>query len=461
MATPLVTRSVNDLQYGYMLSSAYRTAWVYEPAFYQAKEADFYEVVLRDTNTCSSIYRHINNVVRPWRVEPPPGSKREEDKTVAAITQHAFQKIRGYNGFDASRRDLAQADFLGRTYAFIESAKVNVDLGETGAMDWIVPTGLKYIDRRRFHWVPDQQANPQSGGSVNTSLELYSLTRNRWEPVLHPEYFIKYTFFDTEDRLGYGRGMLEAIYFAHYMKTTTWEKIQQGVDRWANGILVGKLDSLRNASTGKTNTDLLSSMKAVLQDMRTQHIVVLQDGDEIEVKETSGTGHEVGMSVVSYWDDAIERLCNGSVRPVGLGGQKTGARAQSQTEEDTSEAFYQPFRQTLDSVLSRDLVGWFWKVNRLNFIKLGLSEAEMPFFVSEQIKKEDPLVAMQVASQMQMMGAPVILSQLYHKSGFDQPDADDEVLEGRLQPMPGELGDTAGGLKPDPTKEKPPKPKGE
>lgn len=453
---PLTTRSVNDLLYGYQLSAAYRTAWVYEPAFYQAKEPDFYEVVLRDTNTCSSIYRHINGVVRPWRVEAPMGSKKKIDKMAATVVDHAIRKIRAYNGFDANRRDLAQADFLGRAYAFIESARVTMSLGDTPAMEWVIPTGLKYIDRRRFHWVTDQQSSPEAGTTLNTKLSLYSITRNAWEPLEHPEYFIKYTFFDTEDRLGYGRGMLEAIYFAHYMKTTTWEKIQQGVDRWANGILIGKLDSLRNASTGKTNTDMLNAMKTVLQDMRTNHIVVLGEGDEVQAVETSGTGHEVGMSVVNYWDQAIERLCNGSVRPTGMAGEKSGARAASETEQDTTEAFYQPFRQTLDSVLSRDLIGWFWNVNRVNLIKLGLSEAEMPSFNSEQIKKEDPLMAVQVAAQMQQLGAPLIKSQVYHKSGFDEPDEDDEVLEGRLEPMAGELADTKGGLRVDKSKDKPP-----
>jgi len=462
MTNPLLIRSVNDLLYAYGLSSAYRNAWIYDPDFALSKDPDVWETVRRDPVIYSAIDRRNRSIVRPWRVEPPKNSKREGDKLAAAMCEEALLNI---STFDQSRYDLAQAALLGRVYEYIEHESAFTSLAGTPEMEWVLPTYLNNIDRRRFHWVatygnaaPSGAMNPRlatapyslsSGtpgptkGSVTgerkTHLEFYNSTFYRWEPVT-PEFrgsLVEMTYNDTEDRLGYGRGLLEAIYFYHYFKTIGVEKVNQGLDRWANGILIGKLNSLRNASTSKTNEDLKTGMKTLLENMRTQHIVVLQEGDEIQVVESAGTGHKMGTEWVRYLDEGIERLLNGSIAPSGHAAD-AGSKARAVVEENTTESFHQFDRAYLDEVLSRDLIGFFWNhpQNRINFLKLGLSEAKRPKFHSEQEKREDPMMAVQVAGQLLDHGVPLVKSELYHKTGFSVPEPDDDVIEGRSAPSP-------------------------
>lgn len=428
----LYRRSVSDVLYDYALSSAYRSPYVYDPSFALYREPDIWELVRNDASFLSSIDRSSRAIVKPFRIESPKSEQNKAGKQLAAICEEAFSEIHRFN---AARRRLSEARFLGRTYAYIESAVEVRSLDGTPEMPWVMPKFLRDIDRRRFRWESEGAMGTSGARSRKTHLSMFNTLSTRWEKVA-PEFrsaLIEYTACDTEDRVGYGRGYLEAIYFAHWMKTGTFEKIMQGVDRWANGILIGKLDSLRNASTGKTNADLLTGMKTALANMRTQHVAVMQDGDEIEVVETSGSGHEIAMNVVQYWDDVVERLCNGSTRPSGQGGQKTGARAQAETEEDTSEAFFQDEREDLDAILDSQLLGFFLNANRINFQKLGMvvgKTVKRPKFTSEQIKKEDPLVAVQVAKELQAIGFDLSKAEVSEKSGYSIPDPDEETLKG-------------------------------
>lgn len=426
MATPLLQRSVNDLLYDYSLSAAYRNQWLYDPDFALAKEPDIWEIVRRDAVIASAIERRFRAVVRPWRVEPPEGSKEKEDKQAAAIVSDALKCI---DGFNSSRRLLATSIALGRSYAFIHSEPRWVKLGGLPRMLWYVPTKLQHVDRRRFHWVPNRfQVNGE--WRMSTSLEFFNVTLGAWEPLRNPELFVKYTHWDSEDRIGYGRGLLEATYFYHYAKAVTYEKIAQGIDKWANGVWIASLDGLRNSSTGKTNEDLRLSAKSVLQKMRSEHAAVLERVDAINVLETSGSGHLISMDYMRYLDEGLERLWNASVRPSGSASGESGARAQAETESDSSEAFYQADREEMDEALTRDLIGWFYLANELNFRKLGLDEAPRPHIDSEQQKKEDPLEAAQVATALLGAGVPLVKANVYHKTGFEMPTDDDDVFEG-------------------------------
>lgn len=443
-ALQLYNRSVSDALYGYALSSAYSSQWVYDPSGTSLRDPDFWEHVRNDPAFLSSIDRSSKSIVRPWHIEAPKGAKDKLSKSFASICEEGLGRIHRFN---ASRRVLSEARFLGRRYAYIESEIECTGLDGSQPMDWVVPKRLKDVDYRRFHWSANVTRDANNVPRREVKLQLFNTISSQWVDlsVRDRSNFIEYIYTNTEDRVGYGRGYKEAIYFAHWMKTNTFQKIMQGVDRWAGGVWIGKLDSLRNASTSKTNEDLRVGMKRVLTDMRANNIAVLQDGDEIEVKETTGAGHQISMDVVNYWDDVVERLCNGSTRPSGQGSSATGARAQAETESDTSEAFYQDDREDLDAILDRDLLGWFINVNRGNFARLGMIEkCKRPKFSSEQIKKQDPKEAVEVAQALQSIGFPLSLAEVAEKSGYSIADPDEEQLKAPATDMGG-LGSPFGG----------------
>jgi hypothetical protein len=434
--SPLLQTSVSDQLYGYALSSAYRRAFVYDPSYALSKEPDIWEIVRSDVGFSASIDRYTNQVTKPWHVEVAKKSKDEKDQQYAEIVSDAIGQI--YD-FDNARRVMSEAAFLGRRYAFIESERRYISLGGEAEMEWIIPTVLKDIDRRRFRWVP-----VESNGVRTTKLSFFSMIRNQWEDV-SPEFrkaLIEFIWYNTEDRVGCGRGWLESIYFAHYMKSNTVVKISDGVDVWSKGIWLGKIDGLRNASTSTTNEDLKDGMITMLRNMRSNNVGVIENVDDIQVVQTTGTGHQIAMDFVHYWDDAVERLVNGSTRPTGLGGSKTGARAQAETEADSSEAHYQPARDTGDAVINRDLIGWFISqpLNRENLRKLGCADAKRPVFHSRQEKKEAIADIIASATMFMQNGLPLIEQEVYERAGgWGVPGPDDKTVSGRMPMGPGDM----------------------
>lgn len=454
--TALLLRSPNDVLYDYWLSSAYRSSWVFDPSLPLAKDPDIWETVRRDPVILSAMDRRVKNIVRPWRVEPPKGAKREVDKRVAGVVQDAIGQIYRFN---AARQRLCNAHFLGRGYEFIEGDYKYMSLDGNADMLWWIPTKLVDIDRRRFHFVADWHRDEQGRQYKTIHLELFSTDRNRWEPVsdAYRRALIEYTYGEEEGRVGHGRGLLEATFFYHYFKANGFEKIQQGVDRWANGILTYEVDGDIQGSKNKTNADITLAAKRLLQNARTEHVIVYQKGDKIEVVETTGTGGEMALNVVKYLDEAIERLYNGSLRPSGHGSGTTGARAEAETQADTSEQFYQDDRDDLDEVVDNYVVRLFWShpQNRANLARLHTTDgtsfamARRPKFHSRQERKEDPKVMTEVAGQLMDRGIGLLEEEVFERcGGWSVPSQGQKVLTSQKPPMSPMGGGIPGGPSP-------------
>lgn len=419
-------RSVNDALYDYGLSVQYRSQWIYEQDLPLSKEPDIWEIVRRDPVIMSAMDRRSRNVVRPWRVESGKNSRNKKDKVYASVCEDGLSNITRFN---VSRRRIAEAAFLGRTYAFIEWEKRVCSLADTPEMEWMIPVNLRDIDRRRIRAVADWDTSKRVKTGVH--YEMFDTNTNQWVKLSREfmSSMVSYIYSDTEDRLGYGRGLLEATYFYHFMKTTAIEKIQQGIDRWANGIVIGVIDPERNASVSKTNEQLRTGMKTLLRQMRSEHIMVVQKGDEIQVVETSGAGHEITTNWVHYLDETLERLYNGSVLPSGQGTDK-GSMARAQVEADVTEAFYQADREDLDDVTDRDLLGAFIRQNQINLEKLGFASAKRPHFTSEQTKRQDPMLEIQVIEKAHNIGLDLVEEEVYEAINKSVPGPDDNTFEG-------------------------------
>lgn len=475
MTQPLQIRGTADLTYSYAVSSAYKSPWVYDPSGADYKDPDIWEVCRNQSDILAEVIRRNNQIVRPWRVAPNHHASYnaknkqviDDSKRLAALCHEGLSHC---ETLDESRVLLSEAFFTGRKYGMTLWEPVFTSLDGTPEMLWYLPYKIKDVDRRRMHWVPDwvyvrsdgkiepagsaidygngrtvSQTSYPKGGFLKQSgshLEMFDKDRYSWLPV-SPEQrrnLIEYVYYDEEDRVGYGRGVLEAIYFTHYFLTGTFKKILEGIDRFANGVLIGTIDSLRNASPNKTNADVLTAMKNTLNTYRSEHYIALQDGDKIELMEATGTGMQISMTFVDKLVASVARLCNGSARPAGHSVDGTGSKAAAGVEEDTSESFYQPDRNALDHVLGRDLLGAFQYHNQDNIRALGLDKAKRPRFTSEQIKKETPEVAVSVMAQVLAAGQPILKSEYYDKAGLTTPAPDDEVVEGQSATMTDPLG---------------------
>lgn len=430
MSIPLLgTRSVTQDLYAQALASSYLTYRVFDPDYASSKDADLYEKVRRDPIIAKAIDTRLHGVAgRQWRIMP--GGDDPADKLVAKMCEEAFKGIRR---FSEARYELAQAVIRGLSFAYIEGERKLATLANTAPLEWWLPTGLKDIDRRRFRLVPQWEGRGDSR-KLHVPWEMFSITNRQWEQLNTPELFIKITYNDEEARLGYGRGLLEAIYFYHWIKGEILKEGLHGIKKWARGKSVAKIDGLRRGSAGPTddrsNDALRERWLTALQRMEEENILVMDKNDEVETVETTGTGHQLVMEMIRYLDGAIMSLILGSSLPFG-GGEDVGSNARASTELDVHESLIQFDREKLDEDITQDLVGLWVRMNRANFVQLGLGAARKPRFETMQEKREEPEKNAGVVATLTGAGIDLKKDEVYQKVGFTPPQEGDEVIKGR------------------------------
>jgi len=324
-----------------------------------------------------------------------------------------------------------------RAYAFIEGRRKLASFGGGPVLRWFTPTRLRDVDRRRVRIIPEWTELASLGRrKLRTRLEIFDLTVDDWVRIERPEWFVRHVYNEEEARLGYGRGLLEAIYFYHYAKQVALREGLQGLERWAQGLAVAKIDGVRVASTGKPNTAIATAWLDAIKKTKARHGLVIDKQDELEVYYPKGEGHGLVRDFLTYLDEGIVKLITGALRPTG--GGEGGAYNRAETEQDEQEALVRYDRALMDEVITRDLVGLVWRANWSNLVKCGLAGAKMPRFRSEHQRKEDPQIAADVFTKlMSVEGFKVRKDEVYKKTGYSMPRPEDEVFEGSGAPEPG------------------------
>ena len=116
---------------------------------------------------------------------------------------------------------------------------------------WLVPCFIKDVDRRRFRYgIRRYYDETMRQEVVDVPLEMRSIERGQWERVRDDAPLITMTYQDEEGRLGVGRGLIEGLYFYHFLKGRLLEEGMQGVERIGQGMLVLSIDGLRDGDYG-------------------------------------------------------------------------------------------------------------------------------------------------------------------------------------------------------------------
>lgn len=425
----LYQRSVNQDLYAYALASVYESGWrVYDPDYALSRDADIYEKVRRDPVINHAIQQRLHMVAgHKWIIEPR--GEAPADKQAAKILTELVEEI---PNFTEARYETAQAVIVGRTIQLMGGEQRPMALAGTAPMNWWIPSSLEDIDRRRTRFVPVWEGTGEDR-HLNVVMELFSVERHRWEMVEHPEWFIKHIYGDEEARLGHGRGLLEAIYFYHWIKTKIIQEGLQGVERWAQGMVIAKIDGLRAGDPTRSNDTVAQRWLDLLEKTRGRHAIVSGEKDEIQVVEPTGQGHQQVKEWLDYLDAGITRLLLGSTRSTGVEGGD--ARAQSSTEAESRDALIQYDRNILDETITRDLIGALWRYNRPNFIQAGAAATKMPRFRTVAEVQRDPQEAAQTVKTVLDAGLKLKEDEAYQSVGFSPPAEGDRIVEGRAPSM--------------------------
>jgi hypothetical protein len=498
---PIMQTADNARLFVQALSAAYNSrTYLYNPDVALARDAAIWEKVHRYPRIAHALQKRAHKVAtRDWNLEP--GGDEPQDELAASIVE---QMLRQLSVLPQARFRLARAPILGCANEWMEGRRrpqsfrmpiveapaqegdeePDSDAGESesegdegaafsetpGAppakdkakktadpdapkskpgpvLDWWTPTNLRHIDYRRVRLTPRWETGPDGKEHlVDVEPQLGSITDvGQWTTIPHRECLLRVVYDDEEGRLGYGRGIMEAIYWGFWIIELLWREGLEGVERWAQGWVIGSIDEAMKGATADDAQTVATEMLTALEKMRGRGVFVKSTKDEVEVVQTSGTGHTMVRELIELVEEALVQLILGSIRPSGQG--DPGANAQGKVEKESTDEVISFDRLLIDGAISERLIGLIWKLNGPQFAEVGCGEARPPRFVSVEGDDEDPLKFGDVAKRAQELGLPLVRSEVYRRLGLQQPGPDDDVIEPPAVPSPfggGPFDDLAG-----------------
>lgn len=410
------------------LHAAYMIEWpIIDPDFAQESDVSIWEKIHRDGKIMQAINQRTATIAsKQWIIEPRGDSEKEIQ--LAAIIEELLQEVRK---FHMARRFLAQAIFRGRAYLFIEGERRRLSVSGQPAENWWFPEKLRHLDKRVVRLVPIRRPRGDGEQMVSLRHEIFSPSNGVWKPLNRESarLLMEIVYDDEQGRLGYGRGLLEALYFLWWAKIVVLKEGLQAVERWAQGFLVAKVDTEKVGSTDANTETIRNTMRDELVAHRSRNVAVVDKSDEIALVTGGGEGHQIVMKMLEYLDNCILSTSMGSVLPFG-GGQDKGSLARAEVEENVSDELLEFDRGVVDETITAGLIPLLIDNNREILGRMGLVDVRMPNFKTSREKREDPeknAIVVEIALRSKI---PLRKDEVYQRLGFSMPAVDDEVFEG-------------------------------
>ena len=441
----LSRQNVAGIHYTRTLAAAYRRfLWLSDPDFAHQADVEAWEKVRRDPVILHAMNRRSHAAAgTDWQLVPATDDPR--DQRTAAIMTDLVRQIRS---FHPALFNLAEAIFRGSSWAFTEGRRRSFSVSDDERRTWWVPERLRHVDRWRFRVA---RVDPSRFGVVDedirTAWEFFSVSKQDWKPLKSTRGFVQVVYEDLEETLGYGRGLLQAIFFFWRAKEVALAHGLMGLERWALGLVQVGIDGLRVGSDERSNDQIANDWIEELDKHRSEHVLVCDKIDELKVHWPSGSGHQIVMEMLRYFDQAITQLILMSVLPTG-GGQETGSFARAQVEQETAEAVFATDRQLLSEAIQDSLIDMVWRLNLGTIRRLlaqeGLAgEPRCPEFKIGIDRPVDPKDAIAVLTQAVAV-APIRSDEFYERIGHTKPEKGDDVI-GPISQEPAEPAGLDGG----------------
>ncbi len=425
----LLRANVGGLRYVWTLVAAYRRfIWIIDPDFATQNEPEAWTRVRRDADIAHAMMKRRQAVAGlNWIFIPPTDAT--QDKLAAEIMTFLFDHIRRFHW---ARYNLAEAIFRGSSYTYINGQRLSKQMAgdSTSRLFW-VPLELKHIDRFRFRIT---RTDEPEDDIIKTTWELFSIKRQKWEKLTHTKNFVRHNFEQTEDTLGYGRGLLQSIYFWWRAKEILFSQGLAGVERWAQGLLEVGVDGLRPGSAERNNEAIVDEWIEELQKHRSEHVLIHDKRDEVKVHDWPATGAQQVNMMMQMIQNSLDRLILSSKLPTGGGGE-TGSLARASVEEGQMEATFEADRLALSESLDVSLGKMVWNRNfetiRVIASERGLPTPNRPRYQIMQRKVNNPELNARIIQIALGSGIPIKTQQAYELLEFEQPADDDDVIVGR------------------------------
>ncbi len=445
----ILHRNINSQQYVFEYASAHHGDVVYDPSYALSQEPAIYEKMLREPRIRQALEDRTRRTAQK-SFTVTPATEESADKALAKFMQQLVDMM-----VDRTKgmRALAAHFFFGSTHA--------LPVGEIGSEKLTdAPTRLRYwmpqaftmVDRRRFrrhieresngrqavrwHMAPAARVVGPQALRVQTAGTYVPLDgqdgRRLWTDFVHHFYSVE------ESTLGYGGGLVEALYWYFRAKQIAMREGLQGLERWAQGWVVFKSKTdKRGAHTTDSDTFITSAITEI-ETHTGRRILGMDIDDELDV-EPGPRNDDVLKFWLEYLDEGILALLSGSVMPMG-GATDSGSRARAEVEERTQSLVEQGDAMDMEDTLSR----WFLpKVHQNNmsaWSALGLQNARCPKWKYTQDKVEDPDANTTSIVSLIGAGVPLVAEDVYDATNRRQPKEGDVLLKVDPPADPGGFG---------------------
>lgn len=440
MTAPFSVRGISDQLYTSLLAGQYRNSFrLFDQDIALANEADAQELICRDPAILATLDQFSHEVAATGIRVVAAG----KDTWSARLASH-FEELIGYSNISTAIYELTGAAFWGRAYAYPNGQRRFLSLGGGTPQSYWIPTHIQDIDHRRVIYVPVTTTDVTGRRHVTTKRQLGDPITGRYADMQpgFEENLIETKWGDTETRLGYGRGWINAIYFYWRAKTLAVQQGLQGLERWAQGLLYGTVDIERPGSDANTNQNLANDFLAKLKNMRSQNVAVIPQGSgEIKVAETSGSGHQIVSWFINYFDGQIARLILGAAMPTGAGESNGGAgsagsegKASVQAAATTRRILFH--RKRLEECLNRSLMVTIYRANFPQFAAEGLAMAKMPRIRILDEEHTDPKSVIEIIKGAREAGMSIPKAWAHEVTRIPVPLDNEETLEPVSTPDP-------------------------
>ena len=270
MALPGFQRGAdqNKELYSRLLGGLYRNLYdrIPDPDYALGKDVDIYEKLKKDLTIFSAMDQACMSVAGATHKYIPDDDKSDADKRVAEIFTSMLRHILK---FRQSIYELAESRFTGSEYQAVIGRRRMIKLkGTDRPLNWWIPERLVDIDRRRFQLKPTWVVDPATQRKhLVVERQLYSIANDRYETLSAESrrWLIRLIWDDRESGLGFGRGLSATLYPAFYIKGIVWELGLRGFERWAEGILIGKIDDDRTGGVSESNEAARDALKTIMK----------------------------------------------------------------------------------------------------------------------------------------------------------------------------------------------------
>lgn len=393
---------------------------VHDPEFAISRDPAIWEKIRKDPVIDHAIARRLHLVGGRERIVEA-GEDGDQPELLADVWRDARKAVKFRH---EAQLQLAKAVLLGRTFGFVEGGRRRCILGGIES-DWWIPRRIVPIDRRRVVFAIGEDEN----GKRCRVTKIWHIERREWIEC-RLDRMVALLYDDEEGRLGYGRGILESVYFYHWAKGNVLREGLQGIERMHQGLKIAKVGDNRGDENA-TKEAIRTAFMNELDKHMARHTLVIDEADDVQVLFPPGNESNTIVPVLRYLDEGVTQRIVGSVLPSGGGGE-TGSLARAQVEDDATEDLVSHDRKMLDEALTEGLVGTFIRKNRPQLEDAGLWGVPTPRERTKPVEVENPTEFATMLASLSSLKRPIRVrrDEVYKGLGLSVPsDDDDDVVE--------------------------------